>query len=59
MGDIVNLRRARKIKARDRTEKNAAANRMKHGTPKALRVASAAAKARANRAVDSHKIENE
>ena len=37
MGEIVNLRRARKAKARDEKEKAADANRVVHGTPKALR----------------------
>lgn len=59
MGDVVNLRRARKAKARNRGEKDAAANRIKHGTPKTSRTASAAEKARADRAIDSHKLEND
>ncbi|HEX4158108.1 MAG TPA: DUF4169 family protein [Rhizomicrobium sp.] len=59
MGTVVNLRRAKKAKARDQAGKDAAANRLKHGTPKASRAAAAAEKARAGRAVDSHKIEND
>jgi hypothetical protein len=35
--DILNLRRARKNKAKVEKEKTAEANRIKHGTPKALR----------------------
>jgi hypothetical protein len=59
MGNVVNLRRLRKTRARDQAEKDAAANRMKHGTPKASRIASAAEKARANHVADSHRIEKE
>lgn len=59
MGNVVNLRRVRKTKARDHAEKDAAANRMKHGTPKSSRAAAAAEKARANRAVDAHEIDRE
>jgi hypothetical protein len=42
MAEIVNLRRARKSKARDEKEKAAAANRVHYGTPKALRDVAAA-----------------
>ncbi|OJT98093.1 MAG: DUF4169 domain-containing protein [Alphaproteobacteria bacterium 65-7] len=37
MAEIVNLRRARKAKARTEKDATAEANRVKHGTPKALR----------------------
>ncbi len=37
MAEIVNLRRARKTKARAEKDKAAEANRVAHGTPKALR----------------------
>ena len=59
MGDVVNLRRARKAKARDRGEKDAAANRIKYGTPKSSRIASATEKARVDHAIDSHKLEKD
>ncbi|HYM19322.1 MAG TPA: DUF4169 family protein [Micropepsaceae bacterium] len=36
MGEIVNLRRARKARERKTKEADAAANRLKSGTPKAL-----------------------
>jgi len=36
MAEIVNLRRARKSKARGEQEKVAADNRVRHGTPKRL-----------------------
>ena len=59
MGDILNLRRARKATARDEAGKDAAKNRLKYGTSKASRTASAAEKARADQSIDSHKIEKE
>ncbi len=37
MVEIINLRRARKTRAKAGKEKAAEANRVKHGTPKALR----------------------
>jgi hypothetical protein len=37
MADLINLRRARKAKAKAEKEKAAEANRVTHGTPKALR----------------------
>jgi hypothetical protein len=37
MTDLINLRRARKAKARAEKDKQAKANRVTHGTPKALR----------------------
>jgi hypothetical protein len=37
MAEIINLRRARKAKARSEKDKTAEANRVAHGTPKALR----------------------
>lgn len=37
MGEVVNLNRVRKAKAKTEAEKTAANNRVKHGTPKHLR----------------------
>ena len=37
MAELINLRQARKAKARAEKEKQADANRVTHGTPKALR----------------------
>ena len=37
MADLINLRRARKAKTRAGKDKTAQANRVAHGTPKALR----------------------
>jgi hypothetical protein len=59
MGEIVNLRRAKKAKVRKQLETRAAANRAKHGTPKPVREAAAAETARAARAADSHRLEKD
>ena len=59
MGELINLRRAKKSKRRNEDEKDAAANRVVHGTPKELREAAEAEKRRAERALGAHKIENE
>jgi hypothetical protein len=59
MGNLVNLRHARKTKARVHAEKDVAANRLKYGTSKAFRKASAAEKERADRAIESHKIKRD
>ncbi|MER0237727.1 DUF4169 family protein [Fulvimarina sp. MAC8] len=56
MGDIVNLRRARKAKARDDREAEAADNRVKFGTPPALRSLEEARKTKAEKALDGHKL---
>jgi hypothetical protein len=57
MAEIVNLRRARKSKARDEREKAAAANRLQHGTSKSVRDAAKANNEKAVRIIESHKIE--
>lgn len=51
--DIINLRQARKAKARADKEAKAEANRRKHGRNKAERVAEEDARARANRRLDA------
>jgi hypothetical protein len=59
MTEIVNLRRARKAKARDAKAAEADANRTRHGVAKPVR---ALAKARADKAakdVDSHKLDSD
>lgn len=55
MAEIVNLRRARKQKARKRAETEAAANRLTHGQSKAERNLSRAKKEAADRKLDGHK----
>jgi hypothetical protein len=59
MAEIVNLRRARKAKGRAEKEKTAEANRVLHGTPKALRNLQTARKDKADRGLSGHKLENE
>jgi hypothetical protein len=57
MGDVVNLRKARKDIERQLDERQAAANRLKHGRTKAERKTEAARKAKAHRDVDQHQVE--
>jgi Domain of unknown function (DUF4169) len=55
MAEIVNLRRARKAKARDEKEKTAHANRVLHGTPKDMRDLAKARSEKTTRDLDAHK----
>ncbi|MGZ5925764.1 MAG: DUF4169 family protein [Rhizomicrobium sp.] len=55
MGEIVNLRRARKATARDEKEKTADANRVLHGTPKDMRDLAKARSEKSARNLDAHK----
>ena len=55
MAEIVNLRRARKAKARGEKEKTAEANRIVHGTPKNLRDLAKARNDKAARDLDANK----
>jgi len=55
MVEIVNLRQARKTKARDEKAKAADANRSVHGTPKHLRKLAKARSEKAARDLDAHK----
>jgi hypothetical protein len=57
MADLVNLRNARKRKARAEKEKAAQANRVLHGTPKALRKLDAAKKDQADQRLSGHRLE--
>jgi hypothetical protein len=59
MAEIVNLRRARKHKARAADEARAEANRRHFGTPKAERLQRTAEEQRAERAHEGHKLERE
>ena len=59
MAEIVNLRRARKAKARDAKAAEADANRTKHGIAKPVR---ALAKARAEKTIkqiENHKLDKD
>lgn len=59
MAEIINLRRARKNQARAEKDKVAAANRVAHGAPKALRKLGEAKAQKAARALSGHKLEPE
>ena len=56
MGDLVNLRRVRKAKARADREAQAAARRAAHGRSAADRAASAAEVEKGQRFVDAHRL---
>jgi hypothetical protein len=56
MAEIVNLNRARKVKAKADKQKTAEANRIKHGTSKALRNLAEARKDKADQALSGHKL---
>jgi hypothetical protein len=57
MGDVVNLRKARKKIERKLDEREAAANRLMHGRTKAERKAEEARKAKARHDIDQHQVE--
>ncbi|HEX2512818.1 MAG TPA: DUF4169 family protein [Xanthobacteraceae bacterium] len=57
MGEVVNLRRARKKSERQRAELKAAANRLLHGRSKAERMLDAERNAKSRRDLDRHRIE--
>ena len=58
MTEIINLNRARKTKARAEKSKAAEANRIAHGTPKALKKLETARKEQACERLQGHKLEN-
>lgn len=55
MGDVVNLKRARKQKARAAAETEAAAKRLLHGQTKTAKKLSKAEKEAAERKLEGHK----
>ena len=57
MGDIVNLRKARKKALRQRDQQQAAANRLLHGRNKAERRRAETEDEKARRDLDRHRIE--
>jgi hypothetical protein len=57
MAEIINLNRARKARAKADKEKTAEANRLLHGTPKAVRNLAEARKDKADQALSSHRLE--
>ena len=58
MADVINLRLARKAKARAEAEKAAATNRAQHGRTKADKAHSKAEAERASRELDSKRLED-
>ena len=59
MSKIVNLRQARKAKARGEKESMAAANRAKHGVAKSARTLDKAISAKDQSNIDAHKLDKE
>jgi len=57
MAEIVNLRRARKAKARDAKAAEADANRTKHGIAKPVRDLAKARAEKDKRTADAHKLD--
>ena len=57
MAEVLNLRRARKAKAKAEKEKAAEANRVAHGTPKALKKLAEAKAKKAEQTLAGHKLE--
>ncbi len=57
MGDIVNLRAARKQAKRRQADKKAASNRLAHGRSKAERVLDQSRSDKAREGLDQHRIE--
>lgn len=57
MGDLVNLRRERKRRARERDAAAAADNRVAHGLTKSARDAAAATRRLAERALDGRRLD--
>lgn len=59
MSEIVNLRRARKAKARRDSEEKAAENRVRFGTPKELSALTKARSEKAANVLDSHRLDRD
>ena len=59
MGELINLRRVKKVAQRAAKEQDAAANRLVHGAPTHLRKMAKAEKRRATRKVEAHKLNEE
>jgi hypothetical protein len=57
MAEIINLKQARKARAKAEKDKTAEANRLLHGTPKVVRNLAEARKDKADRALSSHRLE--
>jgi hypothetical protein len=59
MADLINLRNARKNKARAEKEKTAAANRVLHGTPKTARKLEEARRQSAENRLAQHRLDGD
>mgnify|MGYP003466133974 CR=1 FL=1 len=59
MGEVVNLNRARKAKAKTEAEKTAANNRVKYGTPKHLRKKGEAERKRTDAEIEGKRLDDE
>ena len=57
LGEIVNLRRARKQRRRGQNDATAAANRLAHGVGKAAKRETRAERERAERALEGHRLD--
>ncbi|HEU0096875.1 MAG TPA: DUF4169 family protein [Rhizomicrobium sp.] len=57
MAEIINLKRARKAKNRAEKDKTAQANRVAHGTPKAVKKLAEAQADKADQRLSGHKLE--
>jgi Domain of unknown function (DUF4169) len=58
MAELINLRQARKARAKAEKEKTADANRVTHGTPKAVRKLAEARKDKAEQSLAGHRLED-
>ena len=59
MAELINLRQTRKARAKTQKEKAAVANRILHGTPKAVRNLAEARKDKAEQRLAGHKLEDD
>jgi hypothetical protein len=59
MGDVVNLKQFKKRAARDRSEKEATANRTRFGRTKSERIEDERRASRADDLLDQHRIDGE
>jgi len=57
MAEIVNLNRARKAKAKAESERRATNNRVRHGTPKALRKLGEAERKKRDAEIEAKRLE--
>jgi phage-related minor tail protein len=59
MGDIINLRQARKVRARAEKAREAEANRLKFGRTKGERAAQSMEEERKNRSLDNARLDDQ